>query len=189
MAAVQKALATAYDLHVKQERKCTKAPYFVHILDVAKHLMAEPAASEDVIIAGILHDTLEDTPYTAEELERDFGPNVCQLVVFATEPTKDGGTRIQDKRQTWKARKKHTVDICQTATKDQLLVLLADKLSNLQSIHEDLFLQGAGVWDCFNADREDIAWCYQEMRAIFRSRLGNTRMFQLYERLVDEVFC
>lgn len=63
---IQRALITAYDLHQGQERKCSnQAPYFVHILDVAGHLMAEPTATEDVIIAGILHDTLEDTPYIA----------------------------------------------------------------------------------------------------------------------------
>lgn len=188
MTAVRRALVRAYDLHAKQERKCTEAPYFVHILDVARHLMAEPAASEDVIVAGILHDTLEDTPYTVEELNNDFGPNVCQLVVFATEPTKDSRTLTQNKQETWKERKRHTVNICRTATEDQLLVLLADKLSNLQSIHEDLFLQGERIWGCFNANREDIAWCHQEMRAVFRLRLGDTRMFQLYERLMDDVF-
>ena len=58
---IQRALTLACDLHQGQKRKCNQAPYFVHILDVARLLMAEPTATEETIVAGILHDKLEDT--------------------------------------------------------------------------------------------------------------------------------
>jgi (p)ppGpp synthase/HD superfamily hydrolase len=184
---IQRALILAYDQHEGQKRKCNQAPYFVHILDVAHHLMAEPTATEETIIAGILHDTLEDTPYTAQQLETDFGPQVRKLVEFATEPIKDSHTSKEDKRKTWKQRKQHTLDACETATRDQLLILLADKLSNLQSIHDDLILHGESLWDHFNADREEIAWYYLELKKVFQDRLPDTRMTQLYEKLMEEV--
>jgi hypothetical protein len=82
----------------------------------------------------------------------------------------------------------HTLDACQIATHDQLLVLLADKLSNLQSIQDDLFLHGDTLWDHFNADRTDIAWYYLALETVFRARLSDTRMVRLYGRLMKEVF-
>lgn len=165
MNSIQKALSTAYDLHLGQKRKGSQAPYFVHILDVAGHLMAEPTATEDVIVAGILHDTLEDAPYTANQLEQNFGPEIRQLVEFCTEPAKDNHTSKADKRQTWQQRKQHTIDACQSATHDQLLIVLADKLSNLQSIHDDLIVHGEKLWDHFNANRKEIFWYYSQLRA------------------------
>lgn len=188
MSVIQKALTLAYEQHQGQNRKCNHAPYFVHILDVARHLMSEPTATEDVIVAGILHDTLEDTSYTVEDLESDFGPRVRQLVEFVTEPAKDSHSPTQDKRQTWKQRKQHTLETSQTATCDQLLILQADKLSNLQSIQENLFLYGETLWNQFNASRTDTSWYYQELGKVFRERIKNTKMNQLYERLLEEVF-
>ena len=185
---IQKALQVAYELHKGQKRKCSQAPYYVHILDVARHLMAELTATEEVIVAGILHDTLEDTPYTASQLEQDFSPQIRQLVEFASEPAKDSHTSKTDKRQTWKQRKQHTLNACQTATHDQLLILLADKLSNLQSLNDALVLHGDSIWDHFNADKDDIIWYYLEMQKILRDEMRDTRMLPLYEGLVNVVF-
>lgn len=188
MTNIPRALSKAYDLHQDQRRKCSQAPYFVHILDVARHLIAEPNITEDVIVAGILHDTLEDTPYTAEALEQDFGPTVRQLVEFNTEPAKDHHTCPQDKQQTWKQRKQHTLNDAPNATRDQLLVLLADKLANLQSLHNDLILHGDTVWTHFNASKDDTAWYYRELQKTFQSRLSETRMQHLFEKLLLPVF-
>lgn len=184
----QKALNMAYDLHQGQKRKCNQAPYFVHILDVARLLMAEPTATEDVIVAGILHDTLEDTDYTAEQLEQDFSTHVRQLVEFTTEPDKDSHTSKEEKRKTWKQRKQHTLDACQTATRDQLLILLADKLSILQSMHDDLVIYGDTLWGHFNADKNDIAWYYLELEKVFEEKLPDVRMLRLYNELIANIF-
>ena len=70
---VQRALMTAFECHKSQIRKAGGASYIVHILDVARILLSEPGVSEDVVVAGILHDTLEDTPYTAKQFEQEIG--------------------------------------------------------------------------------------------------------------------
>jgi (p)ppGpp synthase/HD superfamily hydrolase len=185
---IQRALAVAFEQHRGQTRKVGATPYIVHILDVARLLMAEPGVSEDVVAAGILHDVLEDTHYTARPLEQDFGPAVLDLVLFASEPEKGPEMTRQEKARTWRARKTHTIEACVTASRDHLLVLVADKLSNLASLQEELYLRGDAVWTSFNASKEDIAWYHRTLRSALADRLQDTRLFRLYTRLVDEVF-
>jgi len=185
---IQRALAVAFEQHRGQTRKVGGTPYIVHILDVARLLMAEPGVSEDVIVAGILHDILEDTHYTPQQLEQDFGPAVLDLVLFATEPGKGPGMTRQEKARTWRARKMHTIEACATASRDQLLVLLADKLSNLASLQEELSLRGDTIWSSFNAPKEDIAWYHLTLRAALADKLQDTRLFRLHTRLIDNVF-
>jgi (p)ppGpp synthase/HD superfamily hydrolase len=184
---IQKALITAYKYHRSQTRKLGGAPYIVHILDVARLLLSEPGVSEDVVIAGILHDTLEDTSYTPQQLERDFGPHVLSLVQFATEPGKGHGTTREERKRTWRARKEHTIQACASASRDQLLVLIADKLSNLTSLQEELHLQGDTIWTAFNASQEGIAWYYRALRDTLADKLQDTRLLKRYAGLVESV--
>jgi (p)ppGpp synthase/HD superfamily hydrolase len=185
---IRKALKIAFECHKGQKRKANNAPYIVHILDVAKLLLSEPSVSENMVIAGILHDALEDTNYHADQLKEDFGSDVLELVQFMTEPNKDSTTSKEEKRQTWKQRKQHTLDACQNAINDQMLVLLADKLSNLQSIKDDLLILGDNIWSYFNAPKADICWYYHEFGNIFSQRVGNSRLFKLYDKVLMDVF-
>jgi (p)ppGpp synthase/HD superfamily hydrolase len=184
---VQRALMTAFECHTGQIRKAGGAPYIVHILDVARILLAEPGVSEDVVIAGILHDTLEDTSYTPQQLEHDFGPHILSLVQFATETEKDPAMTKEEKTRTWRARKEHTIEACAHASRDQLLVLIADKLSNLASLQEELHLRGDAVWTAFNATKEDTTWYHRALRSAVADKLRDTTLFRLYARLVDDV--
>jgi len=186
MNSIEKALMTAFQCHRGQTRKLGGAPYIVHILDVARILLSEPGVSEDVVIAGILHDTLEDTWYTPLRLERDFGLTVLSLTQFATEPEKGPATTREERHQTWRARKEHTIQDCAHATRDQLLVLIADKLSNLTSLQEEHHLHGDTIWTAFNASKEYTAWYHRSLRTAVADRLQDTRLFRLYTRLVDQ---
>ena len=185
---INKALETAFECHKNQKRKADNAPYIIHILDVVRLLMSEPSASENVIVAGILHDTLEDTTYTAEQLKDDFGSDILELVLFATEKEKDNTTSKEQKRLTWKLRKQHTIDLCQAATEDQLLITLADKLSNLKSIHDDMVIIGDKIWSYFNAPKADIYWYYYELGIIFNKRKSDSRLVKLYNLVLKDVF-
>ena len=182
---IKKALDSAYQLHKGQTRKGSSLPYIVHLYDVFKYLSSESDITEEVIIAGILHDTLEDTEYNEDELEKEFGKTVLQLVKFATAP--ENNIEISAKG-TWKIRKQHTVDICQNGSKEELLVELADKLANLNSINEDFKIIGDKIWDRFNASKDEVAWYYKSLWNCFRDTLPETRMFTLYDFLIAEVF-
>ena len=187
MGNIMNALKFAFERHAGQHRKVGGAPYIVHILDVARRLLCEADVQEEVIVAGILHDVLEDTDATPEELEREFGTVVCKLVQFVTEPAHDVGMMREQKVCTWKSRKLHTISSCRKASKEELLILLADKLSNLQSIREAHIFEGEAVWRHFNAPKDDILWYYCSLRQEFRAKLRGTCMFEIFDRLVDEL--
>jgi len=94
----------------------------------------------------------------------------------------------QEKARTWRTRKMHTIEACATASRDQLLVLVADKLSNLASLQEELIFHGDAIWSSFNASKEDIAWYHRTLHSALADKLQDTRLLGLYTRLVDEVF-
>ena len=194
MTIVNKAIEVAFDKHKGAFRKCgskdRKIPYIVHILDVAKILMYEDV-SDEIIAAGILHDTLEDTDYPPEELKADFGENVYRLVGIATEPNNTLGQTKEQAKATWKSRKEHSIELYGMKQQEELWVPLADKLSNLQSIHDDLLFKGDVLWKIFNApkDKKDsIAWYYTSLRNAFRDSMEGTRTFTLFDNLIKEVF-
>lgn len=180
---VQKAMVIAFKYHKGQIRKVGGAPYIVHVLEVAQILLSEPGISEDVVVAGILHDVLEDTSYTAEQLERDFGPYVLSLIQFVTEPGNGPTATREESIRTWRARKEHIIQASDRASRDQLLVLAADKLSNVTSLQEELHLYGEAIWACFNAPKEDILWYYRSLRSALATKLQDTRLIQLYDLL------
>jgi HD superfamily phosphodiesterase len=121
--------------HLGHLRKGTERPYVEHPREVAR-LLAEAGAGEDVVVAGLLHDTVEDTGVTVAELREAFGPRVAGLVAAVSE----------DKSRSWEERKRHTVGKLASASADVLLLTAADKLANARAIGVD----GDGVWARFN---------------------------------------
>ncbi|MCD6229945.1 MAG: bifunctional (p)ppGpp synthetase/guanosine-3',5'-bis(diphosphate) 3'-pyrophosphohydrolase [Candidatus Diapherotrites archaeon] len=183
---IEKALSTAYEAHKGQARKITDCPYFVHILDVAKYLMYE-TKNETVIVAGILHDTLEDTAYSETDLLNDFGPDVLELVRFCTEPGNTPDASDAEQKASWKQRKTHSIQNIKNGTEEQLLIFLADKHANLSSIKEDL-INGTDVWSEFNAPKDEIEWYYTSIRDEMTNKLSGTRLYRIFDALVKEVF-
>lgn len=125
---IEKAIHKASILHRKQVRKGEDAlPYITHLFSVFV-ILAKYTKDEDVLIAGLLHDTLEDTPYTADELEKDFGPRVRSIVQGVSEQkTKDGKTID------WEDRKRGYIQGLETGPEESLYVSAADKIHNFQS--------------------------------------------------------
>ena len=180
---IKTAFDFAYQAHDGQYRKGGKIPYIVHLFDVAKYLLYEKAP-EVVVIAGILHDTLEDSKTKKQDLIQ-FGNEVVELVGFCTE---DGNTiDANDQKETWKTRKEHSIKELKTATKNQALVFLADKLSNITAIKEDQLIIGPEIWDRFNAPKEDIEWYYKSILTGL-GIVSDTRMYRLFSIAVKEVF-
>ena len=133
-------------------RKGTSTPYITHPMEVMQILTANNC-SEDVIIAGILHDTLEDTDATSDEIANKFGKNILEIVESESE----------EKKYTWKERKQTTIDHLKTATLETKLVCCADKLANLRSMASDKAKIGEKLWEKFNAPKEDIEWYYRSI--------------------------
>ncbi len=164
---LHKAIEFAAIKHKNQTRKQSEAPYIVHPAEVMLFL-TESGCEYDCIAAGVLHDTLEDTETTYEELVEQFGVKIADMVASESE----------DKSKSWYERKQRTVDKLKTASVEAKMICLADKLSNLQSMVYDYARVGEKMWTRFGADKDSIAWYYRSvinatksMRIPMRARL------------------
>ncbi len=157
------AIELAARAHHGQVRKGTEIPYLVHPLAVAA-ILIRARCQEHLVIAGILHDTLEDTPLTAGEIRARFGPRITDLVVGLSEP---------DKHAPWQERKAHTLAYLEhEAEDDVLLVALADKLDNLRAIRKGLADDGETFWERFNRPEHDQNWYYRGLAKVFSTRMS-----------------
>jgi (p)ppGpp synthase/HD superfamily hydrolase len=130
--------------------------------------------NDEVIAAGLLHDTVEDTDLTLEEIEREFGRKVAEIVQGCSEP---------DKKLSWEERKEHTLAQLKTASLDIRLVACADKIHNIRSIRDDLLEYGESVWKKFNRGKKKQEWYYKGLV----ESLGFASRFELLEQLEVEV--
>ncbi|MGG1676039.1 HD domain-containing protein [Neobacillus sp. NRS-1170] len=173
MDVIDKALRVASIAHQNQCRKNTDIPYIAHPAAVGM-LVLKAGYSDDVVAAAILHDTVEDTELTLEDIVREFGAKIAEIVAGCSEP---------DKSLSWKARKEHTIEFLKTASVGIRAVACADKLHNIRSILSDYEQVGDKVWDRFNAGRDQQKWYYTNIV----ESLGSHSTFPLLEDLKKEV--
>lgn len=170
---IDQALEFAAKAHYSQFRKGTDIPYISHPYGVGM-LLLKAGCEEEVIIAGILHDTLEDTDTSEEEILEHFGQEVLIIVKGCSEP---------DKKASWEERKQHTIDYLKQAPLSVRQVACADKLHNLRSIKRDLAVMGEEAWEKFNRGKEMQEWYYSELV----KSLEYNGLFPLLDVLKDEV--
>lgn len=177
-------LASAFYFAVKaheyQVRKGTGLPYIEHPTRVAALLM-EMHASCDMVTAGFLHDVVEDTDRTTEEIAKMFGPAVAKLVDAVTE----------NKNETWEERKHKTIKGLKTADYAVVRLSLADKLDNLRSIADDYARSGDNVWLRFSRPFEKQKWYYTGLARAFTLRTKHHREQKWsdeFRELVKSVF-
>ena len=175
---VEKAIIFAAKAHDHQKRKGTDIPYITHPIAVGMLLQKEKC-SEEVIVAGILHDTIEDTETTFEDLTEVFGLRVANLVQAASE---------KDKSLPWEVRKQQTIDGVKDATLEELQVIVADKYHNLKSIQSDLELLGDLIWQRFNRGKRDQHWYYASIVKALSPRKKEFNVIGELEEVVKEVF-
>ncbi|MFT9598123.1 HD domain-containing protein [Mesobacillus sp.] len=170
---IDKALQIASMAHEGQYRKNTKIPYIAHPVAVGM-ILQKAGYSEEMVAAGILHDTVEDTDITMEDIEREFGIEVVRIVEGCSEP---------DKSLSWEERKEHTIEFLKTASEEIRVVACADKLHNVRSIRQDVVQLGEVVWSRFNRGRDQQEWYYSH---VLKS-LGHSSTFPLLEELEMEI--
>lgn len=146
---IHKAIEFAAIRHKDQKRKGTELPYIVHPMEVMQ-ILTENGCDKTVIAAGILHDTIEDTETTYDDILENFGKEIADIVASESE----------DKSKSWKERKQTTIDSLPNESFETQLVCCADKLSNLRSMLWDYQKTGENLWERFRADKENIQWYY-----------------------------
>lgn len=173
---IEKAIRKASELHNGQARKAdAKVPYISHVFSVAV-ILSNYTDDEDVIIAGLLHDTVEDTDYTPEELEMDFGPRVKAIVLGVTEQKTKDGIKIS-----WAERKEQYLEKLSRDSRESLLVCAADRLHNLTCLLEEREKQGNLIWAKFNAPPDQQLEFCRKVLEILKQRLDNPLVEELEE--------
>lgn len=168
---IEQAIRAAAVLHDGQVRKgAAPYPFITHLVAVS-YLLADYTGDEDTVIAGLLHDTLEDTDYTADELEADFGANVRAIVEGVTDVTKAERAHF-----TWMERQERYFSALDLAPNESLLVSAADKIHNMRTMveeyHErpDLFLKQ------FGKNTGELIEKYRRLHQVLNERLDNDIM-------------
>jgi (p)ppGpp synthase/HD superfamily hydrolase len=158
------AINFAFELHRNQFRKGTDVPYLAHLLSVAS-IVLEDGGDEELAIASLLHDAVEDHGglITLEEIKTRYGGRVAEIVLGCTDT-------LTTPKPTWRDRKETYLRHLKTASPDVVLVSLADKIHNARSILMDLQKHGSVTWKRFKGGREGTLWYYKELVNIFLLR-------------------
>ncbi|MBQ3199393.1 MAG: bifunctional (p)ppGpp synthetase/guanosine-3',5'-bis(diphosphate) 3'-pyrophosphohydrolase [Firmicutes bacterium] len=137
---LDKAIIFAVEHHAGQFRKSTVLPYITHPIETMQ-ILYSMRADINLLIAGVLHDTIEDTEATEQDIRELFGDDVAGLVTAHSE----------DKSKTWQERKTHAIEELAKADKRLKMLIMADKVSNLRNMVSDYSLVGDELWNRFNA--------------------------------------
>jgi (p)ppGpp synthase/HD superfamily hydrolase len=176
----EQALLFATRKHAGQHRKGTAVPYVAHLLSVAG-LVLEVGGDEDLAIAALLHDVVEDCGGAPmlREIRRRFGKRVAHVV--------DGCTDTDlDPKPPWRQRKEDYVAHLRTADADTRLVSAADKLHNVRSIVATYREIGDRVWERFHGKRDGTLWYYRTLLDEFQRKKSSPLIREL-ERAVIEL--
>jgi (p)ppGpp synthase/HD superfamily hydrolase len=174
------ALALATRAHASQVRKASNDPYIVHPVHVSVILLRH-GFSEDVAIAGLLHDVVEDQSVPLGRIEAQFGPAVAEMVGALTERKREG-----ELERPWEVRKREALEQIQAASRDAAAVKAADALHSVRSLASALRDRGPRAWENFSRGPEKSLGYYRRVAAIVRQRLGiHPLVSELEEALGD----
>lgn len=169
---IQKAIRRASLLHEGQKRKCDGSPYITHLFGVAL-ILSHYVSDEEIVVAGILHDVLEDVPkekYDEEDMKKEFGERVFAIVKEVTEDKDPEEDRTKSEKL-WIARKQQYIDNLKNDSNEALLVAAADKIHNLLSMLDSHEKYGEEIWQHFKAPRDKRLWFYREVFTVLKARL------------------
>lgn len=183
---IEQAIKAATVLHDGQFRKGPVAvPFVSHVLSVAM-LVRDYTDDEATIVAAILHDTLEDTDYTAEELSEDFGNDVTELILALTEPSR---TEVTD----WSERKIIYAEQIKNAPLAAVQICAADKMHNFRSMVEDYYHNHQAFLQDFGKRIDTRLEAYQRIANVVNARLDGpiinefNHVFETYKEFLYEI--
>ena len=180
---LDEAITFAVAVHSGQRRK-SGSPYILHPMEAAT-VAGSITNDEDVIIAALLHDVIEDAGVKPADIEEKFGKRVGELVLSETEDKRP----LLPPDTTWEIRKKESLDkVFSTNDEGVKIVWLSDKLSNIRSLHKGVLCEGDGYFNHFNQkDKNMHKWYYSEIAKALKS-LENTDAYKEFIYLVNDTF-
>ena len=175
------ALQFAHGVHRSQPRKDTTIPYVSHLLSVAG-LVLESGGDEDLAIAALLHDAVEDAEDMSGEEMSDrirakFGDRVADIVDGCSDAKSSPG----ESKPPWRSRKEAYLEHLRSAPNDVLRVSIADKVHNARSIATDQDRFGEALWERFSSSSEESHWYYTSLRDIYKERISDSYLIKELE--------
>lgn len=177
---LEKARKFSIEAHKGQVRKNeVEKPMIIHPIDVA-NILEEYNFDENVIAAGYLHDVVEDTKYTINDIENEFGKDIASLVMGDTEP---------DKSLSWEERKAHTIENTKNLDIRHKALVCADKISNLEDLRCFFERNGEYNFNAFKRGFNEQKWYYTSIyESLILNEDKNNPMFVRLKELIDYVF-
>ena len=180
---LDRAIIFAVYAHAGTERRGKGYPYIVHPME-AVEIVATMTADQELLAAAVLHDTVEDTDVTVEQLRVEFGERVASLVADESDVMPEGMTE----EDSWHQRKQAAIDRLSKASHDAKMVAMGDKLSNMRAIARDYAELGDALWKRFHtSDPKEHAWHYKGLADALRE-LDGTEAYREFESLINQVF-
>jgi len=180
---IDRAIRFAVDAHRGQLRK-DGAPFILHPLEDAA-IVGSMTNDPEIISAAVLHDTVEDTPVTPEDIKENFGERVYELVMHETENKRPE----MPPSESWKIRKEESLDSLAKSDDPAVKMLwLGDKLSNIRALHRQFFSDGEIVFQRFNVtDVQEHKWYYGAVLELLKA-LSGCSAYEEYSRLYHDIF-
>lgn len=180
---LDRAIVFAVRAHAGTERRGKGFPYIVHPME-AVEIVATMTPDQELLAAAALHDTVEDTDVTVEQIRDEFGDRIASLVAAESDIEVNDISR----EESWHVRKQAAIDRLAAASRDAKMVALGDKLSNMRAIARDYAMQGDALWNLFRVkERKDHEWHYRGL-AESLSELKDTFAYKEFVQLINEVF-
>jgi myo-inositol-1(or 4)-monophosphatase len=180
---LDRAIIFAVKAHAGTERRGKGFPYIVHPME-AMEIVATMTPDQELLAAAALHDTVEDTDVTVEDLRAEFGERIANLVAQESDEMPEGISE----EDSWHSRKQAAIDRLARAPHDAKMVALGDKLSNMRAIARDYAAKGDTLWNIFHVkDPKEHEWHYRGLADSLRE-LQDTVAFQEFESLINQVF-
>ena len=181
---LDKAICFAVRAHQNTERRGKGFPYIVHPLE-AVSIVATITPDQELLAAAALHDVVEDTDITLDDLRREFGERVALLVEKESDKFVEGVSETDS----WRERKQAAIDRIAEAPYEAKIVAMGDKLSNMRAIARDYDELGDNLWSRFHAPggRRDHEWHYRGLAESLND-LAGTHAFSEFTALIEHVF-
>lgn len=180
---LDRAIMFAVRAHAGTERRGKGFPYIIHPME-AMEIVSTMTSDQELLAAAALHDVVEDTPYTEEDIRAEFGDRIASIVAAESDTFQEGVSE----EDSWHSRKRAAIERLAKASLDAKTVALGDKLSNMRAIARDYSILGDKLWDIFHAkDPKDHEWHYRGLADSLRE-LEGTAAFSEFEQLINQVF-
>lgn len=180
---LDRAIVFAVNAHQGTERRGKGFPYIVHPME-AVEIVATMTTDQELLAAAVLHDTVEDTDVTLDDIRHEFGERVAKLVEEESDVFIDGVSEADS----WHERKQAAIDRLAQASRDAKMVALGDKLSNARIIYRDFVQKGDELWNIFHVtDVKEHEWHYRGLAESLKE-LEGTFAYSEFTDLINKIF-